>query len=82
MNSSPTTKRKHDTIKLKGNECCFLSLTSFSAAGIFFCFLVKEKAPGLIGETDVEAQRSPKKTNVLPSIHNVRGHVVIFSVFM
>lgn len=35
-------------------------MTSFSAAGIFFCFLVKEKAPDLIGESDVEAQRSPE----------------------
>lgn len=36
-----------------------LVLASFRAAGIFFCFLVKEKAPDLMGETDVEAQRLP-----------------------
>lgn len=35
--------------------------TSFSAAGIFFCFLEKEKAPDFpMGESDVEAQRSPR----------------------
>lgn len=39
----------------------FPLLASFSAAGIFFCFLVKEKAPDLMGETDVEAQRLPKR---------------------
>lgn len=38
-----------------------LILASFSAAGIFFCFLVKEKAPDLMGETDVEAQRLPER---------------------
>lgn len=40
-------------------KVCFLA--SFSAAGIFFCFLVKEKAPDLMGEADVEAQRLPKR---------------------
>ncbi len=42
---------------------------SFSAAGIFFCFLVKEKAPDLIGETDVEAQRSPKEKTYIKKIN-------------
>jgi len=41
--------------------CSLIMLcTSFSAAGIFFCFLEKENAPDLIGDTDVDAQRSPK----------------------
>ncbi len=52
---------KLNTEKTVRKFVSFLFFASFSAAGIFFCFLVKEKAPDLIGETDVEAQRSPER---------------------
>lgn len=60
------------------HHCAFV--TSFSAAGIFFCFLVKEKAPDLMGDTDVEAQRSPEEKRYR-TLSDVRGHSGTPSLF-